>query len=100
MFSYILRIIQEFEQTHGRRPQWICLNPRHMHQLMEECPDLFNQETAMPLGFRLMIVPESNLAHPRAVWLPPRKPKTRQPLPSEDLQLISWSTGRRHFIER
>lgn len=100
MFTYILRIIGEFQRTHGVRPQWICLNPRHMREFMEECPDLFDKETAMPLGFRIVIVPESELAHPKAMWSAPRRPKTRAPAPGEDPQLISWSTGRRHRMQR
>lgn len=89
MFSYILGIIQEFERKHGRRPQVICLNPRHMRQFMTECPDLFEQETAMPLGFRIMVLPESELAHPKAVWLPPRRP-SKPRAPEKELQVFAW----------
>lgn len=78
MLSYILRIMQEFERTHGRHPQVICLNPRHMRQLMHECPDLFNERRPVPLGFRVVVLPEEELPHPKAVWLAPRTRTTRR----------------------
>lgn len=71
MLSHLLGIIQAFERNHGRRPQLIYLNQRHLDELMEECPGLFDSETAVPLGFRIMLVSEAELPHPEAVWLPP-----------------------------
>jgi len=90
MFTDLLKLIQDFERTHGHRPQVICLNPTHMRQFMEECPDLFSPETAMPLGFRLVIVPESELAHPKAMWLPPRRRYVKRGLPGREVELIPW----------
>lgn len=78
MLSYILRIMQEFERMHGRHPQVIYLNPRHMHHLMHECPDLFSERRPVPLGFRIVVLPEKELSHPKAAWLPPRIPATRR----------------------
>jgi hypothetical protein len=72
MLSHLLGIIQEFERNHGRRPQLVCLNQRHLRQLMEECPRLFDGDAAVPLGFRILMLPEADLPHPKAVWLPPR----------------------------
>ena len=92
MFTYLLQVIQDFERTHGHRPQVVCLNPAHMRQFMEECPDLFAQETAMPLGFRILVLPESELPHPKAMWLPPRKHKTRRALPEKEVELIPWES--------
>jgi hypothetical protein len=71
MLSYIMRIMQEFEREQGRRPQVICLNSRHMRELMHECPDLFNDRRPVPLGFRVIVLSEETLPHPKAVWLPP-----------------------------
>lgn len=78
MLSYILRIMQEFEREHGRRPQVICLNPRHMRELLHECPDLFNEKRPIPLGFRVVVLSEKELPHPKAMWLPPRTTKKRR----------------------
>ncbi|HEX9811718.1 MAG TPA: hypothetical protein VGA88_06500 [Burkholderiales bacterium] len=74
MLSYILRIMQEFERAHGRHPQVIYLNTRHMRQLMNECPDLFREDRPVPLGFRIIELSEEELPHPRAAWLPPESP--------------------------
>lgn len=79
MLSYILRIMQEFERAQGRRPQVIYLNPRHMRELVHECPDLFNERRPVPLGFRVVVLSEKELPHPKAVWLPPRTAKKRRP---------------------
>lgn len=79
MLNYILRILQEFEREQGRRPQVICLNPRHLRELLHECPDLFNRKRPVPLGFRVVVLSEKELPHPRAVWLPPRTAKKRPP---------------------
>lgn len=74
MLSYILRIMQEFERAHGRHPQVIYLNARHMRQLMNECPDLFREDRPVPLGFRIVELSEEELPHPKAAWLPPESP--------------------------
>ena len=95
MFTYLLKIIQDFERNHGQRPQVICLNPSHLRQFAEECPDLFNQETAMPLGFRILILPESELPHPKAMLLPRRKPKLKRGLPDREVELIEWQLAKR-----
>lgn len=78
MLSYILRIMQEFERTYGRHPQVICLNPRHMRQLLDECPNFFSVDRPIPLGFRVKVMPESTLPHPKALWVPPRAPAARR----------------------
>lgn len=78
MLSYILRIMQEFERAHGRHPQVIYLNARHMRQLMNECPDLFREDRPVPLGFRIVELPEEELPHPQAAWLPLESPSIRR----------------------
>lgn len=95
MFSYLITIVQEFERKHGRRPQVVCLNPRHMHQFMQECPDLFEKDTYMPLGFRIVILPESELPHPKALWLPPRRRANRRAPQPQETKLIAWNAKRR-----
>ncbi|OGI63698.1 MAG: hypothetical protein A2W18_01565 [Candidatus Muproteobacteria bacterium RBG_16_60_9] len=75
MLSYILRIMQEFERMHGQHPQVIYLNSRHMRQLMHECPDLFSEHRPVPLGFRIVELPEEEMPHPKAAWLPPQTPE-------------------------
>jgi hypothetical protein len=94
MFTYLLKIVQDFERTHGHRPQVVCLNPAHMQAFMDECPDLFAQETAMPLGFRILILPESELPHPRAMRLSPRKHNIKRGLPDHEVELIPWQRAR------
>jgi hypothetical protein len=97
MFTYILKMIREFEKAHGRRPQLVCLNPRQMQLFMKECPDLFDKDKPMPLSFRILILPESELPHPKAVWMPPRKHKVKRgpPDPKHELQLIKWTARKR-----
>ncbi|HEX7045844.1 MAG TPA: hypothetical protein VF203_14655 [Burkholderiales bacterium] len=93
MFSYLMGLVQEFEKRHGRRPQVVYLNARHMRRFMEECPDLFDPETAMPLGFRIVVLPESELSQPRAAWLPRRRTRPRG-ADEPDLKLLAWDRGR------
>ena len=93
--SYIFGLIEDFERKHGRRPQLICLTARHMHLLMTECPDLFHKDTAIPLGFRILILPEMELSHPKAVWLPPRQRKPQRSASENGPALITL-TARRH----
>lgn len=95
MLSYIIGLIEEFERNHGRRPQLICLTARHMHQLMEECPDLFEKDRGLPLGFRVLILPEMELSHPKAVWLPPRDRTAQGARPEKEPVLVSWTTRRK-----
>jgi hypothetical protein len=69
MLSYILGLIHAFERRHGRQLLQLYLNARHMRQLMEECPGLADGERTLPLGFRIRILPEESLTHPRVVPL-------------------------------
>lgn len=95
MFSQLLGVIQDFERKHGHRPQVICLNPRHMQLFMRECPDLFDPETAMPLGFRILILPEHELPHPKAMWLRRRR-KVKRALPDREVELIPWQRAKQN----
>lgn len=96
MFSRLLGVIQDFERKHGHRPQVICLNPRHMQLFMQQCPDLFEPETAMPLGFRILILPESELPNPKALWLSRRRRRVKHRLPEQEVELIPWQRAKRN----
>jgi|GEM_PF-4505507 len=99
MWNYIVELIREFESAHGRRPQLVYLNARHMRQLMAECPDLFDKERGIPLGFHLVILPERELHYPKAACLPRRdrtKPTAR---PKKGPALISWASRQQKRTE-
>lgn len=98
MLRQILKIIEDYVRIHGRRPQVVCLNTRHMQMFMAECPDLFDKSTAIPLGFRILVLPESELAEPKAMWLRRRKAK-RSALPDNGPALISWTAKSRRRTE-
>ena len=74
MLSYLLGLIQEFERTHGRVPILVSLNTRHMKYLLEECPNLTRNEEPFPLGFRISVLLEDELAHPVVSVLPVVRP--------------------------
>lgn len=98
MLRHILKMIEEYVSAHGRRPQVVCLNTRHMQQFMAECPDLFDKNTAIPLGFRILVLPESELEQPKVIWL--RRAKTkRRALPENGPELISWIVKPRRRTE-
>lgn len=98
MLRHILKLIEDYVRTYGRRPQVVCLNARHMQTFMAECPDLFDKNTAIPLGFRILVVPESELAEPKVMWLRRAKPK-RPALPEKGPALISWTAKPRRRTE-
>ena len=69
MLSYILGSIQAFERIHGRVPVLVGLNPRHLQQLLDECPGLINSGESATLGFRIALMPEDMLPHPQVSLL-------------------------------
>ncbi len=75
MLSYIMGLVQAFEYRHGVRPQVVCLNPRHLRQLLVEYPDIDREKFFSGLGVRILVLPENDLPHPRVEWLPPIRPK-------------------------
>jgi hypothetical protein len=99
MLSYLLGIIQEFERNHGRRPQLVCLNPRHLQALQEECPGLFDGETPNPLGFHITVLAEAELPHPKAVWMPTRT-RALQRTPRVSAALLTWLERRLQHVKR
>ena len=74
MLSYILCRAQEFERNHGVAPNVVYINPTHFEVLIREYPTLFEPGQDVRLGFRMMIVPGSRLAHPEASWLENLRP--------------------------
>ena len=75
MLSYIVGLVQAFEYKHGVRPQMVCLNPRHLHQLLAEFPDIDYEKFFGKFGIRLLVLPEDDLPHPRVEWLPSSRPR-------------------------
>lgn len=74
MLSYVMGLVQAFEHRHGFRPQMVCLNPRHLRQLLAEYPDVDPEKFFSQLGVRILVLPENDLPHPCVVWLPPSRP--------------------------
>jgi hypothetical protein len=75
MLSYIVGLVQAFEYKHGVRPQMVCLNSRHLHQLLVEYPDINHEKFFSKLGIRILVLPENDLPHPRVEWLPSSRPR-------------------------
>jgi hypothetical protein len=69
MLDYILNTAQTFEREHGIAPDVIYINPLHYEQLTRYSPELFTPGSRRRLGFRLVIVPANELAHPAAALL-------------------------------
>lgn len=69
MLDHLLSTAQAFERTHGVTPDVVYINPRHYENLRRHCPELFDREQEVELGFRLVILPGSLLTHPEAARL-------------------------------
>lgn len=78
MLSYLMGLAQAFERRHGFKPQMVCLNPRHLRQLLAEYPEVDQRKFLGKLGFRILLLQEYDLPHPRVAWLPPIKPAVRR----------------------
>ena len=72
MLDHILGRIQSFERRHGMSPNVVYINHSHYQVLHRQCPGLFSDKVNYSLGFHLILVPDSELAHPRIGWIPPR----------------------------
>jgi len=70
MLSYILGLISDYQRQHGRIPRLVYLNHRHVEQLKAEHPEIFTKDQWPSLGFRILIVSEYELPHPKVVWFP------------------------------
>jgi len=73
MLAFIMGMLQTYETSYGFRPQLVYLNQKHLTQLLTECPWLNNIEDRPALGFRIVLISERELPHPRVVWLPPMR---------------------------
>ncbi|MBE9516813.1 MAG: hypothetical protein IME93_07520 [Proteobacteria bacterium] len=71
MLAFIISMMQSYEKSHGVRPQLVYLNQKHLIQLLEECPWLQGMEDRPALGFRIVLISEKELPHPRVIWIPP-----------------------------
>ena len=69
MLDHILNTAQTFEKLHGIAPDVIYINPSHYERLYKYHSDLFQSDQSICLGFRLVILPGSMLAHPEAALL-------------------------------
>jgi len=69
MLDRILQCVQDYEREHGTTPDVVYINPFHYDGLRRYHPELFNMGESVSLGFRLMIVPGSQLTHPEAALL-------------------------------
>ena len=68
MLSFIYRLLDDFEQEHGYRPNVLYLSPEHCAHLREAfSPGLDMADIRRHLG--LEIVLDASLAHPRVAWL-------------------------------
>lgn len=72
MLDHILGRIQAFERRHGFTPNVVYINHSHYQVLHRQCPGLFSDTITHELGFHLILMPDSELAHPRIGWIPPR----------------------------
>lgn len=72
MLDHILRQAQSFEYRHGIKPNIVFINKDHYQVLQQYYPELFSQDPAISLGFRIAIVSNENLCHPEVAWFPPR----------------------------
>ncbi|MEZ5541350.1 MAG: hypothetical protein R3F42_04830 [Pseudomonadota bacterium] len=71
MLSHILGQAYEFERIHGVAPNVVYINPLHFQALYREFPGLFEPAQTIRLGFRVVIIPASRLAHPEVSRLGP-----------------------------
>jgi len=69
MLCYLLQKAQQFERDFGTKPNVIYINPQHFEMLCREHPDLFGSGQSMQPGFRLIILPGSQLSHPEAALI-------------------------------
>ena len=93
MLSEILSVIREFEEGHGIRPTAVCLNTRHMLELMDEWADLFDGSQPLALGVRFVVVAERDAPCPKALAAPASTRSRAAAAPDADV-LLAWSTGR------
>jgi hypothetical protein len=77
MLDHILATARAFESLHGITPNVIYINPYHYGELRRHCPGLFAPEHGVHPGLRFIILPRSQLPHPKAAMLPAFRPHCR-----------------------
>lgn len=96
VLSEILSVIEKFEKTHACRPAAVCLNTRHMLELMDEWADLFDGSRPLAQGVRFVVVAQHEAPRPRALPLPAAG-RGRAATPPDADVLLAWSTGRQNL---
>lgn len=74
MLNHILQQVQDFERDHTLRPNVVFINQDQYSALREYYPELFDDDPAIILGFKMIVLPNEVLAFPEVVWLPPQIP--------------------------
>ena len=69
MLSYIINIYQNYRRVHGQNPNTIYLDKKHYAALCEDVPMLNDESYELDLGFKILILPEESLPHPRAAYV-------------------------------
>jgi len=95
MLDHILGRIQSFERRHGISPNVVYINHSHYQALRRQCPGLFSDTVNYALGFHLILVPDSELAHPRIGWIPPRIQKGPEVIPEKPATVLALGDHRR-----
>lgn len=74
MLSFIVRVTQEFEQEHGKRPNLLYLNPEHVVHLQRGFDDCYDLAAIMRmLNMELLI--DQGAVHPHVAWVAPAAAK-------------------------
>jgi len=95
MLDHILGRIQSFERRHGMSPNVVYVNHSHYEVLRRQCPGLFSDKVNYTLGFHLILVPDSELAHPRIGWIPPRVQTGLEVIPEKPATILPLGDRRR-----
>lgn len=69
MLSHIYRIVMQFEQTHGYRPNLLYLNPIHFYHLREQLDNRNIEQIRLLLGMEIIITNDAIHPHVAAVKL-------------------------------
>lgn len=69
MLDNILACTQAFEREHGEQPNVVFINPEHHQALLDLYPALFEHNTLLQLGLRLVIVHSRELIHPYVTYV-------------------------------
>jgi hypothetical protein len=73
MLDHILRQVQSYTQAHGIAPNAVLISDAHLGIVQAQYPGLFETDPQLALGFRFIVVPGSEIPHPRAAHVPERR---------------------------